>query len=106
MVRIACHGVEVNHRVEPAACPDPTVHRLTGPFGFGSRVEGSTKRRDGRPVNADGLRMGANDNLPVSVGNVYGHGIEIARALARANVIYAFEDHEPTNAGLCQHVAI
>src|SRR5215472_16926957 len=105
MVRIACHGVEINHYVGPAAGPDPPVHRLTGPFGFGSRVEGSTKRREGRPVVADGLRMGANDNLPVSAGNVLCHGIEVARALARANVIYAFEDHEPTNAGLCQHVA-
>ena len=106
MVRIACHGVKINHRVEPAARPDPTVHGLTGPFGFLSRVEGSAKRRDGRPVYADVLGMGANDNLPVSVDDVLGHGSEIAGALARSKVIYSFEDYQPTNAGLGQHVAI
>ena len=100
MVRIACNGVKIDYRVEPAARPYPKVHSLASPFGFGSCVEGSAKRRDGRPVHADALGMGAHDKLPVGVDYVLGHGIKVAGALARADVIYPFEDHQPTNAGL------
>src|SRR5215469_14568954 len=104
MVRIACGGVEVNHRVEAAARPYPMVHRLAGPFGFRSRVEGSTKRRDGCAVHAYVLGMSAKDDLPVSMDHVPCRGVEVATALARADVIYPLEDHEPANAGLRQHV--
>ena len=105
-VRIACSGVEVDHRVEPAARPYPLVHHLASPFGFGSGVEGSTKRRDGRAVHAHVLGMSANDDLSVGIDNVLCRGLEVAPVLARANVIYPFEDHEPTNAGLRQDVAV
>ena len=106
MLRIACGGVEVNHSVEPAARPYPMVHRLASPFGFLAPVEGSAERRDGRPVHAHVLGMSPDDDLSVGIDNVPCRRIEVARALARANVIYPLEDHEPTNAGLRQHVAV
>src|SRR6516162_9485391 len=104
MVGIACGGVKVNHRVEAAARPYPMVHRLAGPLGFRSRVEGSTKRRDGCPVHAYALGMSAEDDLPVSTDHVLCRGVEVAPAFARANVIYPLEDHQPTNAGLRRDV--
>lgn len=106
IVRIACSGVEVHHRVEPAARPYPMVHRLASPFGFLGRVEGSAERRDGRPVHAHVLGMSADDDLSVGIDDVLCRRVEVARALARADVIYPLEDHEPTNAGLRQHVAV
>ena len=106
MVRIAGGGVEVNHPVEPAARPYPMVHRLASPFGLLAPVEGSAERRDGRPLHAHVLGMSPDDDLSVGIDNLPCRGIEVARALARANVIYPLEDHEPTNAGLRQHVAL
>ena len=106
IVRIARSPVEVNHRIEPAARPYPMVHRLASPFGFLGRVERSAERRDGRAVHAHVLGMSADDDLPVGIDHFLGRGIEVALALARAKVIYPLEDHEPTNAGLREHVAV
>ena len=50
--------------------------------------------------------MGADNDLLIGMDDVAGEFVEIAIVLAGTDVVDTFEDDEPTQAGLCEDVAI
>ena len=110
MLRIAHALVEVDHRVERAAVPDPGIHRLA--HGLARRRPGADQeglvleRRQRAAEDLDAARLRAQRHLLQAGDHLLGGDLLLGLGPAVAQIVGAQQHDRMRHAGLRQHVAI
>ena len=104
--RIARRGLEIHHRVECAAGPNPRIHRGAGRLAIFPIVAGPFIRRQRAADHLDPMGVRLRDQLLVCADQfVGGNRLRRHRGLA-PDVVDAFHQRHPFDSRLAEHVAI
>ncbi len=106
VLRIAGSGFEVHHSVVSAAGADPVVESLADGFPALARIAGALVGREGAADHADAMGVRLFDDLAVGRDEVLSGEAFAGGSKAVADVIDAFENHQPLDARLAEDVAV
>lgn len=113
LVRIGRGLIEINNGVEVAFHPNPGINRLAISLVAGRRmiVVRAGVGQDRRSHHLDVCGVGAGDDLLVrsqdALNEYFVHGGgRVAEASEAADIIHAFEQNDPADTSLREHIAI